>query len=103
MLTVKLKIARPLVDIGVPAAAQTIRYAHETMIVEAKCVRVNHHRPGEFASIDIDADGSGIWRHFWNISKDGEKVSGIDPDYPFAHEAYIENSAGKTTESIKFA
>jgi hypothetical protein len=70
-----------------------------TRIIEAESVDVHYIRPGEVIEV---AGGVGDRSFAFNIIRRGaERPEGFADEVDFWHEAFIENSAGATTEVVR--
>ena len=71
-----------------------------TRIIEAETVNIHYTRPGEVIEV---AGGVGDKSFAFNIIRRGAaRPEGFADEVEFWHEAFIENSAGATTEVVRF-
>lgn len=103
MFTVKLMMARDstLLSPPAPMVAGTKITRFSTKIIEATEVDVHILRHGELYELHVTQPGGGD-QAFYIANRDKPRPEGFADDISFYYEAYIENSAGKTIEAIRF-
>ena len=95
MLTVK--VMKQMRDLG----GAPIPGKFSTRIVEASEVDIHMLRPGELYEVAANYPGSGV-AAFYIADNAKPRPEGFADEVDFWYAAYIENSAGATTEVIKF-
>jgi hypothetical protein len=109
LFTVKIKKLDPFSLIGTPDddGKGTVCYRHCTKLIEATDVAIHTLRPGELYGISgTTGDGKKFYYYIADPDvpqpADITKADSVTGESLFGYEAYIENSAGATTEVVKF-
>jgi hypothetical protein len=75
---------------------------HTTRLVEALEVDIHILRPGELQEIAVRGPGGDSGAFYVADSALPRPLTGFAPEVDFWEQAYVENSAGKTTHSVRF-
>ncbi len=100
MLTVKLMKAATL-PLGITPSDNSTAGRFSTKIIEANEVDIHVLRPGELTEVaGIRDDGKSF--AFYVADRNKKRPEGFADEVEFYFAAFIENSSGATTESVRF-